>query len=258
MPIPFFFVGVVLAVVGAAVSWYDRRRESPAGPAVPPDVIRAVVAVRAQRATPAQMRVAAVGAQASGHAGLGRALLAQAAYVENIDRLTVDPAVRDVTYPSPLDGVDDASWNTYVRRARLARVGTHSEWNRFGAYQLNPRMLADIGLMVNARKGEYRGHASLWLGDWAPGQSAEAFLASDVAQVEALADLVRLHARVIRVRHQGAIGTEIEGVPVSLSGLLAVAQRAGLGGLSKWIADAEDRAGFPETTAAYKRLNGIF
>ena len=267
MAVPVFVVGAVVAAVGAAVAWLDRRGVRVMSPTpcplqarVPVEVVQAIVALRSHNATPAQMRRAAAGATAAGQPRLGLALLEQATLAEQTAKLAAPVAamLHDVSYPSPLPQVTDEAWNTYARRARVARPSTHSEWNRFGMYAMTARMLSDIGLMVEAHKGDFQGRRAVWIGTWADGMSAASFLASPQAQHDALAALVRLHARVIEGRHASTIGTTLEGQMVTLSGLLAVAQKAGLGGLAKWLADANDRAGFPETTAAYTRLNGIF
>ena len=66
------------------------------------------------------------------------------------------------------------------------------------------------------------------------------------------------YRKVILDRFKDAIGTSFEGVPATLSGLLAVAHHTGAEGLAKWIANNPPRAKFAATTAAYKAANGVF
>jgi hypothetical protein len=55
------------------------------------------------------------------------------------------------------------------------------------------------------------------------------------------------------------VGTEVDGVPLTLSGVLSVAHRAGLPGLSSWVVNPRDRQRFSRNTTAYfTRGNGLF
>jgi hypothetical protein len=73
-----------------------------------------------------------------------------------------------------------------------------------------------------------------------------------------LVSVTRSLRRAVEGRFAGVVGTEIEGQTATLSGLLAVARCAGLGGLATWLNDVAERAKFGRTTQAYKRATGIF
>ena len=68
----------------------------------------------------------------------------------------------------------------------------------------------------------------------------------------------KLHATVIGKKHAAVIGQKIEDQDATLSGLLAVAKKAGLGGLASWVKSAKERSTFKDTTESYQQLNGIF
>ena len=163
------------------------------------------------------------------------------------------------THRSPLAGVDDDAWTIYVRRARLAPLGAASPSLRLGMFALTARDLADAGLMTEAHKGEANGHKGVWLGTWVAGRTRAEFLASPEQQLDALARLTRIQAhKIVELRLDAAVGTEIAGEAATLSGLLGVARKAGLGGLRQWLASDEDRQAFPESGALYQRFNGLF
>lgn len=261
---PVVIIGVACVVgAAAAVATWLGLRPAPVrvgGAPVPRNVIAAVAAVRAHRASAALLRQAAGQAAVAGHATLAAALRDEAAVLAAAEefadaagtQLEVEPL-----WPSPLAGVDDEAWSRYVRRSRVARPSAVTPDNRHGCFAFSARELADAGWLLDARKELVNGRLC-WTGTWAPDRDELKFLRSVEEQHEALAALARLHARVVTGRHADLIGTDIEGQPATLSGLLGVARRAGLGGLRGWAGDAAQRRKFPETTAAYARLNGIF
>jgi hypothetical protein len=260
---PVVIVGIAVAV-GAATAfatWLGLRAPTTVrvgAQPVPVDVLRAVLAVRQHQATAAELRDAAVKAARHGHASLAVALRDEAAVLAAAEAFADAAGVTlQITYPSPLRDVDTASWTTYVQRSRVARPSAVAPDGRLGCYALTARELADAGWMLDARKALRDGRLG-WTGTWADGRSEAAFLADPAEQYEALTALAKLHGRVLVRHHEDLIGQEIEGQPATLSGLLGVCRRAGLGGLRGWAADAAQRKKFPETTAAYARLNGIF
>jgi hypothetical protein len=129
---------------------------------------------------------------------------------------------------------------------------------RLGTFALSARELADAGAMLSAYKGEHGGRKGVWLGEWEEGQGQDTFLASAERQYDALIKLTQIQARAIVARHGAVLGTMIDGQVVTLSGLLAVARKAGLGGLRQWVTSEEDRAAFPESGALFARFNGLF
>jgi hypothetical protein len=260
---PVIIVGIAVAVgaVSALATWLGLR---PPGTVrvgevpVPVDVLRAVLAVRKHQATAAELRTAALKAARVGHASLAAALRDEAAVLAAAEAFADAAGVTlNIVYPSPLRDVDNTDWTAYVQRSRTARPSAVAPDGRLGCYALATRELADAGWMLDARKQQVDGRQR-WTGAWADGRSETAFLADPAEQYEALAAVSKLHARVVSGHHDDLLGQEIEGQHATLSGLLGVVRRAGLGGLRGWATDAAQRKRFPETTAAYARLNGIF
>jgi hypothetical protein len=262
-PVIIVGVAVALGALAAAATWLGLRPASSVQVGqqrIPLDVLKAVIAVRAHNANASDLRNAAAKAEQCGHASLAAALRDEAAVLGAAEEFAEAEGVSvdaEPLYASPVREVSDDKWTAYVKRSRTARPSAVSGDNRMGCYAMTARELADAGWMLDAHKGEYNGRLC-WLGTWAPERNEMAFLRSPSEQYDALAALSRIHAQVIERKHDDLIGREIEGKPASLSGLMGVCRRSGLGGLPGWAASAEQRKKFPETTAQYARLNGIF
>lgn len=129
---------------------------------------------------------------------------------------------------SPIPGVSAKAYAEWQRANITTDAERQAHPERSPLYGLRSREFADVGLPDGADEHE------------------------------AFTRVSRLLAASLLRAHTASIGTEIEGVPASLSGLMAAARAAGLGGLKTWSASAAERARFSDTTAAFKRANGIF
>lgn len=248
----------VLVLIGTMASSLRQARSTPQ--VMPPAVVQAVLALRDHKATPDQLRKAAVMASKAGALKLGALLQEEAAVASSAQEFAkLQP--QPVSAPprkSPLPGVSDFDWQQFVKRSSIATPSTVSPNYRLGMYELTARELSDIRWMTDAYKGPYQGRV-VWLGTWADGKTLERFLASTDLQYDALVALTKFHARAIEARHGEVLSKrEIEGQPATLSGLLAVARKAGLGGLKSWLENEKEREEFPETTARFTRFNGLF
>jgi len=256
--------GAAVAGVKKALDWWSEREETQ-GRKIPQAVVDAVMALRQGKATAAVLLEAAVQTETCGAEGaskLAATLRRHAERLQHAEHLAADALAMEQpeaeTLTSPLEGVDDEDWTRYVRRARLARPDYISPSYRIGAFAMTAADLGDIGMMCDVHKGEHDGRKGVWLGTWRNGYSLRAFLESPEVQYEALTKLTRYHAEGIHKRHATIIGTVIAGQKVTLSGLLAVARKAKLGGLRQWVTSEEDRKAFPESGALYARFNGLF
>ena len=158
---------------------------------------------------------------------------------------------------SPLDGVSDTAWAKFVKVFATGSPGTISPNYYLGIFSYGMRRLEDLGLAKDVRKQDYNGRM-VWKGDWTSPYSLEDFLGSEQLQHDTFARDMKIQAKVILSRHRDELGKEHAGSKATLSGLLAVAKQAGLGGLSSWLTVPADKEKFPNTTKAYIRANGIF
>jgi hypothetical protein len=228
---------------------------------VPNEVIIAVAHLRAHHATAAEIQAAADKAEAAGHCSLALALRNESAVLAAAEKFAAelghDVPAEPLRFKSPFDSVGDEQWTKYVKQSRTHRSNSVSDNFKLGTYQLSARDLADAEFMISAKKVDEEGH-SVWIGEWAPGYSLEDFLASSEIQYNAFLALSRLHASRISKKYSKVIGTTIESQQVTLSGLLAVAKKAGQGGLESWLKSAKERSKFRDTTERYLKFNGMF
>jgi hypothetical protein len=183
-------------------------------------VAAALRAVRSGDASPQQRRLLASEARRRGFRDVAEDLATQADMHVALDHWSQ-------RFRSPVDGVTDTQWSAWVEANEL--LEPRAEWTP--VYGLRERELDDAGLDVPMSESE---------------------------EYEALVSVTRSLRRAVEGRFAGVVGTEIEGQTATLSGLLAVARCAGLGGLATWLNDVAERAKFGRTTQAYKRATGIF
>jgi hypothetical protein len=169
-------------------------------------------------------------------------------------------AVQDVAQVlrSPFANVPDDAWSRFVGALAVGRADEVTPNNRIGLFRYSVRRLDTVpglNLVRNSRKDE----RDQWIADWVPPRSLGEFLSSPDQQLAVFIYDMR-HLRKQCERYAGWIGrpTQLDGKPVTLSGLLAVAQSAGPQGLYGWLTDGAQREKFQATTNAYLRANGLF
>jgi hypothetical protein len=139
--------------------------------------------------------------------------------------------------------VTDAAWDAFVRAVSSRPIRDVSKGGGVGSFDLRPRRLGELGVMVNMRRSE-RG---AWVGDLLPryaglgasvSQQLEVFTKSMVKyDADLLAGLVRPESAS----------------RMSRSGCLAILHCGGSGALRRWPEGA-----FVSTRALFERVNDIF
>lgn len=155
--------------------------------------------------------------------------------------------------PSPFTGIHDEQWTEYVKRQKTGRLNTITPSYMLGLFLMGMRILQDLGYAKNVKLTQREGK-QVYMGDWAGPYSLNMYLGDAMLQYEAFHKMSILHGKHIASTYK--IPVTIDGVQVTLSGLLGVAKRAGLAGLKKWVEEPATRK--PETTAEMKRVNNIF
>lgn len=146
-----------------------------------------------------------------------------------------------VLLASPIDGVPDDAFTAFADRLQREAVDFDGP-KHVGCYRLPKRRLAELGF------------------------DAATLVGSLDAQDEAFRlDVQDLYRRACATKLAAdAIGKPITmpdapgSVPMTLSGLLALASVAGLEGAESWLKSPADRQKFPNTTIAFIRCNGVF
>jgi|SRR5271157_1188716 len=154
----------------------------------------------------------------------------------------------------PLPGVPLFSWSRFVAIMATAPKQTFTPRGRMGTFGLDARRLADVGFMEAPHKATIGGETGVWTGEWKAPLTTEKFLASTPAQYEAFKRSMKAMAPSVG----SFVGSDIDGVPATLSGLLGVGHLAGEAGVRSWVASPDVRRKFKGTTNNFLRTNNIF
>lgn len=156
--------------------------------------------------------------------------------------------------PSPLPGVPGLAWERFVTVMVVAPKHHVSPRRRFGLFGIDSRRLADVGFMSEPRKTTIGAETGVWSGTWRPPLDEQKFLSSAGAQYEAFSRSMRQLLPAVTPH----VGRTVDGVPATLSGLLAAGHLAGSEGVAGWVSDPATRIKFRATTAKFEGANGIF
>lgn len=157
-----------------------------------------------------------------------------------------------VAIKSPIGGVSNSQWQSYIRKSITAKQGTVSKGNNLGMFLIGSKVLEDYGFMKNVTKQS----DGTWKGVWVAPYSLEKFLNDANLQYEVFEKMTKGHHKAILKRY-GTVWTMVGLPPATMSGLLGVAKQAGLAGLDKWMHEDNTKRK-PNTTTSYTRTNGIF
>lgn len=156
----------------------------------------------------------------------------------------------------PIDGLTRKEWVDFVRIFVNGNPYTVTQSFRLGAFEMTVRRLCDLGAMANPRPTRHAGW-QVWDAEWKRPESLIEFLSDFFGQYDLFAQSIAQYATEEKIRE--AVGTVIDGVPLTLSGALSVAHRAGLPGFLSWVSKPKDRVRFSRnTTAFFNRGNGLF
>lgn len=144
-----------------------------------------------------------------------------------------------VPMTSPIPGLPPAQWQAFA--SRIAREAPTFDGPRHvGAFRARKDRLVELGIDPRYLAGD-------------PDLQLHA-LGSEMA------DAFHHAKRSGMLREHVKRPLEIHGAmhSISVSGVMAVIQAAGLEGAADWLDSPEDRERFPHTTAAFVRANGVF
>lgn len=241
-------LGLAFLVAALAASAGKARAASaaPASPSVDSSVSKIV-----SSGDPHKMLAAAQVAHEAGDTNLATTLATHAR-----NAAAAHPAM---TYPSPFPSVPTPAWSKFVHALRGLNPAAISPSYHLGLFAFSMPRLVDLGLATNPHKIEHDGK-TVWDADWVPAlqPGPDKFLANPALQYDTFVKAVVADLHAIKEKFPKAVGSEIEGVKATPSGLLAVTKQAGLKGLETWLADPKTRTQYAHTTASFKRINGIF
>jgi hypothetical protein len=156
----------------------------------------------------------------------------------------------------PLAGITRESWVKFVGAMVNGKADHVTPTYRLGAFELSVRRLCDLGVMTNLR-GTGLESGKVWDADWIPPGNLKTFLADPFHQYDLFSESMRRYSADPAVT--AFVGALVDDTTTTLSGVLAVAHRAGLPGLSSWVVTPKERTRFSNnTTAFYSKANGLF
>ena len=180
-------------------------------------------------------------------------------------RLAPKNSIKRSSLESPIAGVPADKWQEFVKI--LGRGESGDRKSRLGIFGLTPKRLSDLGVMTNIRSEKTADNAkTAFSGDFV-GMSESDFLTSPSLQYEIFARSISDYAKVLPEMCGAAIGKQVSGQgagqntkksTVTLSGLLALAHLAGIGGVKSWLQKPEDRKKFTNTTNLFLETTGLF
>ena len=196
----------------------------------------------AKKPTKTELELAASSATVAGYARLGDALLERAKTAPDTQKFH--------NLQSPLPEVSGDAWNKFVKLMATGKP-EDADKGRYGIFGMGTRRLVDFGLMSMPEKQA----DGSWRGTWV--MKPERFAAPPLQYKVFERSMAGFHRQILD-RYRDAVRTKLDGVPATMSGLLAVAHFAGIEGLGKWLASPKMREKFKATSAAYQKTNGIF
>lgn len=234
-------IGLLMAILAAASKAHASS----------PDVAASLHKI-VSSGDPAKMLAAGQAATQAGNRQLGAELTERAR--------NAAAASPTAVYPSPFPSVPTPAWSAWVHAMRAGTSPTTITPGYFlGMFGLGMQRAVDLGLAQNPRQ-VVRGGRKVWDADWLeplqPGP--DKFLSMPAFQYATFRRAVAADLNAIGTQMPQAVGTEIDGVKASPSGLLAVAKLAGVHGLKAWLEDPAVRAKFPQSGALFRQVNGIF
>lgn len=135
---------------------------------------------------------------------------------------------------SPLARVSDAAWAALVRALEVQPIKAVSESGGFGAYDMRPRRLVELGFAQNLRSVRSRTGRQIFECEFAGGITKDRFLSDPVLQYDVLCrSLAQYHAALANGEIRKPEG-------MTAAGALAVLHRGGTGALRTWPGKAFD------------------
>jgi hypothetical protein len=154
----------------------------------------------------------------------------------------------------PIKGIVLVRWTRFVRAMARHPRSFDGPRGRMGAFGMDARRLADVGLCEAPKKTIVGGEVGVWTATWKKPLSKENYLKSLPVQYAGFKRSIQL----MTPRVSGFVGKVVDGKSCTLSGLLGVGHLAGQSGVESWVKDASVRKKFKSTTETFNLTNGIF
>lgn len=149
----------------------------------------------------------------------------------------------------------EEQWLAFVKAMSNGDPTAVGEAPHLGMFEMSVRRLCDLGYMRDPKRYR-RGTKLVWSATWVNPHSLKLFLTSPKTQYQAFLRSIVQYAASPAL--PALAGCSVDGQKATLSGILAVAHKAGENGALSWFMDSKDREKFVLTTQAFASANGIF
>lgn len=159
--------------------------------------------------------------------------------------------------PPPIPGINAAAWTTFAKKLKGPNA---IRYGAYGVFAMSVRRLADLGLVKDVKRvKDPKTGRPVWTGTWVAPMTQQAYMSSLSTQYKAFAKSMALYAALYkkaRAARPQVYAKAAGGKPLTMSGFLALAHRAGGRGALSAVALPSKR--FPQTWGFALRANGIF
>lgn len=151
----------------------------------------------------------------------------------------------------PIKGVSNEAWTKFVLGfAKCYPIDNVSPTNLLGAFAYPYQVLVEMGYCENLQKVR----EGVYTADWKEPYSEKEFLESAILQYEAYCKWIEWLSAFVKAKIPSSIGMEVLDTKATFSGILAAGQKAGPGGLLKWVSGDRKES----TNKAFLKGNGYF
>jgi hypothetical protein len=161
-------------------------------------------------------------------------------------------------FKSPFSTISAYRWTKFVRTMAHEQSERKNHPSQLGIFLFSVPRLAELGIVTNPQKLEKDGH-KVWTAEWKKPLTEELFLSRPNVQYKVFVQSVKqLFPILSGEKFSSFMGRGAEGKKVTLSGMVALAHRAGVKGAYGWLSRPEQRSKFPHTTQAFLSSTGVF
>lgn len=155
---------------------------------------------------------------------------------------------------SPVPGILIVKWVRFTSLMARHPKNYSSPRGHYGMFGTDMRSLVDVGFADDPCKIVVGAETGVWDAKFRAPLTKTKFLASGPAQYEAFRRKT-VHLLPSAAPH---VGSTVDGVKCTLSGLLGVGHYSGAAGIQSWVQSPTVRKKFEKTTAAFHLTNGVF
>lgn len=152
----------------------------------------------------------------------------------------------------------EKGWAKFARALATGKPDKLEPRGKLGIFGLGARRLEKLGVMTDVHKVTGDGKP-FYMGRFVAPLTLAKFLDSPKLQYKVFCQSMKDYRKQLhKSKLDKELGKEIDGEPLTLSGLLGLSSAAGIKGAKSWLKNPADRERFPHTTETFLKTNGLF